>query len=104
MKKTKKSKQRKPKSTSKQTKLTDNKSALKIGAVIMTVLMVCLLCFMVRSVQMQNQAHNYCVVYNAQTKLSNLAMEKLTIYTDRQYPTQHAIDCPDSVAGLEWIN
>ena len=104
MKKQKKSKQIKKKSTSKQTKLTDNKSALKIGAVIMTVLIVCLLCFMVRSVQMQNQAHNYCVAYNAQVEISNLAMDKLTIYTNKQYPTQHAIDCPDSVTGLEWIN
>ena len=102
MKKQKKSKQRKPKSTSKQTKLTDK--SMLICAVIMTVLIVCLLCFMVRSVQMQNQAHNYCVAYNAQVEISNLAMDKLTIYTDRQYPTQHEIDCPESVAGLEWIN
>jgi Ca2+/H+ antiporter len=101
-KKQKKSKQRKPKSTSKQTKLTD-KTGFMISAIIITALIICLLCFMIGNVRMQNQAHNYCVAYNAQAELSNLAMDKLSIYTNKQYPTQHAIDCPQAVQGMEWI-
>ena len=99
MKKTKKSKMYKKKKDNGQTFL--SKRTLMIMGLLV---FICTLGLMFGILKEQNEAHNYCVAYNAQVEISNLAMDKLTIYTNKQYPTQHAIDCPKAVNGLEWIN
>ena len=107
MKKNKKTRQREAKSTSKQTKLPIDEKAKSTILFLGLGFIICAfvgLFFIITTVYNQNQAHNYCVAYNAQAELTNLAMDRLSIYTDRSYPTQHEIGCPKPVFGLKWIS